>query len=787
MRSVIHGTLSIAKYSKSCAHLRSPAVARCASWARSVAVASGLLIGAANLQGQAAYAVHGRVMAPDSAPIFGVHVVAIGTSARASTSPRGTFRFLVAAGRWPVALRRLGFQPDTITIEVPRDTATELLIILRPAATPLPVMKVAGEGGRAFSSIAPGETVKRLPSLAEPDVFRAIALLPGVSTPNDLKGTIHLAGGAGDETGVTLDGHPLAEPFHLAGLLGAFNVEALEDASIHLGVLPMEYSGRLGGLIQLNSRQTHGVSEGQARVGLLSGGLTLLRSPASGRSDLLFSVRSSYLDKIAERIVRRTSGSELLLPGYRDGLLRVGANWRPGSRTELLAFATGDTRRMISDERGADTPGLHTREQLFGIRHSQTTRSYTIKGRIAVNRSLASLSGELYDFSPQVDNAQDWLSGAVSLDYRATFGVISAGLNTDRRTTRLRWSNIVSTTFARSDPARYQGSQSQSQLGAFLQWSTASTTTLRPTAGMRITSVGSATHVAPRVSLVVANLASLEWRAALERRDQFESELGTSIEGSLPQPRFFLDAPRKVDVASIQATWKTKASPERALHVTAIVEAFARRYRNRTALVDSATAVAAGLTPAFPSFLRVDGMGRGASIAGVATFHRSSLQLSYTYNDVWEVRDGQRSPPDWAIRQNLAATASTSLGRAWYLTTVLQAHDGQVTTPVAAHLFGTPNSVDLRGGTLPPRYLYGPRNSGRLAPYARVDLGARREWHSRRATWSFSITTLNVMNRRNPLEYDWFSFFCARAGDCAYAQSRSGLPFLPSISVDVRW
>ena len=46
---------------------------------------------------------------------------------------------------------------------------------------------------------------------------------------------------------------------------------------------------------------------------------------------------------------------------------------------------------------------------------------------------------------------------------------------------------------------------------------------------------------------------------------------------------------------------------------------------------------------------------------------------------------------------------------------------------------------------------------------------------------------MNLMNRRTPLSYDWVTFFCVAAGECDHPADRTSLPFLPSLSLQVRW
>lgn len=729
--------------------------------------------------------LRGRVIAPDSTPVSGVSITVAGTTRRTATSATGDFRLALAVGRWTLHLRRLGFASGTVHVALADTTPHDMVIVLHPATIELATMQISGDAGREFRSVASGEALKRVPALAEPDVFRALAVLPNVTVPNDLTGAIHLAGGAGDETGITLDGHPLVAPFHLAGLLGAFNVAALEDATVHLGVLPADYVGRLGGVIEMTTRRPHGVAESEARLGVLAGGFTTLR-PIAGEHDLLFSVRSSYLDRLAERIARLSGDDDILVPAYGDAMLRAGVNWGRESRTEVLGFATRDSRRSLARERSIAPPEVATQEYLLGARHAARYHSFAIRGRFSVNRALADQRGGNPTFAARVDNSHDWISGNVMVDRRSGAGTATFGVNVDRQSARTSWSN--SSVWRRpGTPTAHEGMHSQLQWGGLGEWRANSDARWRPVVGVRTAAAGGQVYMAPRVSLSTT-AGAIDWRVAYERRHQFESELGNTVEWTLPQPRFPLKVPRRVQSGSLQGVWRPRdVRSGDGVKVMVAGELFARRYEDRTALADRCPDVSDAVSLCFPAFERVNGSALGGAMGATAIFRRASLQVAYTYNDVTERRADGTAPPDWHIRQSLAAMASASPGWGWHLTSALHARDGAVATPVLAHIFAPFGAVDPHAGMLLPRYVYGDRNSGRLAPYYRVDFGLRREWRMRGALWSGSLMALNVLNRRNALSYEWSRYFCISAGRCGGSASRTSLPIVPSISFDVRW
>jgi hypothetical protein len=163
------------------------------------------------------------------------------------------------------------------------------------------------------------------------------------------------------------------------------------------------------------------------------------------------------------------------------------------------------------------------------------------------------------------------------------------------------------------------------------------------------------------------------------------------------------------------------------------------------------------------------------------------VQGSYTFQRVREEYASGMYPTAWDAPHTLALFGSTPLGRKWTLNTVYHAHSGRATTPVLARIFEPdlrfPGSQDLL-----PRYIYGERNSIRVPPYHRLDLGARRAWQARGAEWVLSLQVLNVLFRENPVDYNWTQYFSnARSPSGERQAGRSGLPILPSIGLEVKW
>src|SRR6202040_322316 len=129
--------------------------------------------------------------------------------------------------------------------------------------------------------------IARAPGLLEPDVVRAVQLLPGTVARNDYSIGYNVRGGESDQNLVRLDGITILNPSHLAGLFSTFDVNAIDHADFLTGAFPAEYSGRLSSVLDVTVRDgDHEHVHGSGGASLLTSKL-LLEGPA-GPASFLF-------------------------------------------------------------------------------------------------------------------------------------------------------------------------------------------------------------------------------------------------------------------------------------------------------------------------------------------------------------------------------------------------------------------------------------------------------------------------------------------------------------------
>lgn len=738
-----------------------------------------------SIAAQCACRLNGRVTTADGSPIAKALVDVENTFLQTTTRATGAFILKVHARNVTLRVRRIGFAPLSVSVIVPADSSDVVVIKLLPIAAALSGIAVTENRSTSLATTISRETVRQAPPLGEADILRLLPLLPSVAQANDVLARLHLGGGASDEHGVTLDEHPLQAPFHLNSVLGAFNVAALEGAELRVHHLPASADGRLSGMIALETKTQTEPAETEAVVSVLSGSLTTSQPSLPMGVSALASGRITYMDRVVRRLLRSSTsvGDDYLLPSYRDVLLKLGRSFGD-VHVSALAY---DTRDEAAE---SGSPLAHSMtnwgERLLGLTASYRRDEWSITARTSLNEAEAH-SERPYTATGDssatlrlgfIDIAQRWSSSSIEVGHLTAGGASAFGITSSNRIHSHQWdSPRVGSLLNTFLPSSASISSAQRILGVFAEQSVLSSSGWRANGGAHVSISSGGAWVAPRFVLTHDLARATRIELALNRRHQFDAIAGEPVEGSITQPVFLLDRPRVMDMAALSLNWR----PVGARGGVEVV-GFGRRYRNRTSLAPGSDTASSLQTT--PSFRRVPGTASGASISGDYATSSFVLQGGYSFQRSRETVDGLSRPTSWDAPHQFSVFGAIH-PRSWTLSAVYQIHSGAAVTPVSERVF-----VPLDEGRFAPRFIYGAPNSARMPFFSRLDLAARRTWTLRGAAWTLSFQAVNVLNRTNVLEYRWQSFFACEASAALCGSSegrREGLPFLPSVGLEIRW
>ncbi|MCA0270440.1 MAG: TonB-dependent receptor [Bacteroidetes bacterium] len=259
---------------------------------------------------------------------------------------------LPAPGESALVLRLIDYAPDTLRLVVRRDTS--LVLHLRPDDVQADELTVEGERDRIEQttrmsvSEIPVDQIERLPMLlGEPDVLKALQLLPGVQEGTEGTSGLYVRGGGADQNLILLDGVPVYNASHLFGFFSVFAPDAVQRVELTKGGFPARYGGRLSSVIDVAMREGNRERfAGAGSVGLISSHLTVEGPLAQGRASFLVTGRRTYVDLIARPFIPEDERF-----GYRfyDLNAKVNATLTPNDRVYLSVYA-GDDRFAAASE-----------------------------------------------------------------------------------------------------------------------------------------------------------------------------------------------------------------------------------------------------------------------------------------------------------------------------------------------------------------------------------------------------------------------------------------------------
>jgi hypothetical protein len=232
-------------------------------------------------------------------PLTGVSIQDTVSKNSCYSNEFGRFNLPIAEnGQLPVLLVRYAGYTAALAVVPHADSA--VLILLEPVT----LKEVAITAVRPVVPALGQLTIDRAKLLqvpspgGVPDLLRALATMPGVSTGGELFNGLLVRGGNPDQNLFLLDGAPVYGTTHLFNLVSLFNPDAISRAKLYKGMFPARYGGRASSVLDVRFR------EGRKDQWRLNWGLGLLNASilAEGplgkrkKSSLLLAGRGTYLD-----------------------------------------------------------------------------------------------------------------------------------------------------------------------------------------------------------------------------------------------------------------------------------------------------------------------------------------------------------------------------------------------------------------------------------------------------------------------------------------------------------
>ncbi|MFC6999097.1 TonB-dependent receptor [Rufibacter roseus] len=733
-------------------------------------------------------------------PLIGASIAVVGTSSGVNTDIEGKYSLLIPKGNRQVQFTYLGY--ETITRELNLTRNTTLNLALQEADNKLEEVVVESQRNsfeeRLTSPQMSLETLttreaKLLPALfGEVDIIKTLQLKPGIQSGGEGSSGMFVRGGSNDQNLVLIDNALVYNPSHLFGFFSVFNPDAMQGVELYKGGFPAQFGGRLSSVLDVKMREgnkeEYDVSGG---VGLIASRLTVEGPIQKGKSSFLVSGRRTYVDVFTRMINEAKEGDPdwSPIPDYYFYDFNAKATFDLGPKDRLFIsgyygrdfFKFYDANFNFNFNWGNTVGSVrwsHLFSPKFFVNTMVTSSSYAYEIKNQLDVFDFSLTSNISDLNAKVDfeylpNEQHHIKfGSSVTDHTFVVGRLEAGSNDGELSVEAG--------------NEYKGQE----YGAYVSddWTIHPTFTL--SYGLRLSGFlnngNNYNGIEPRLAASYRLNETLTLKGNYTRMFQYV-HLVSNSGASLPTDIWYPSSPGvKPQISDQFALGLTKVHKKDYLFST---EVYYKTMSRQLDLRDGAQIF--GVEELEPEFVFGTGKSYGQEFyfekKGGKTTGWIGYTLSWTNRTFPDINNGKTFPARFDRRHDISIVAIHEWNdRISATATFVYGTGDAYSLPVQRFVF-----QDVPGEDFTVIPIYPERNSFRLAPYHRMDLGLVYKLKPKRGSSDLTFSVYNVYNRRNPyfvyFETIWNEEEQTREILGFSAKQVSLFPIIPSITYNFKF
>lgn len=263
----------------------------------------------------------------------GAHVQILNSTLGTASNNYGHYALVLPKGERRIRFSYVGYKPLELEILLERDSTLHVEL---EASVEIGEVVVEGQASHQSSRSArlgtimvPKRAITEVPMLlGERDALRVIQLLPGVQKGREGTSGLYVRGGGPDQNLIILDDAPVYNAHHLLGMFSLFNGSAIKSMELQKGGFPARYGGRLASVLDIvmedgNMREYHG----SAGIGLVASHAMVQGPIAKEKASFIVTGRRTYIDLLLKPFVKASSSDMQSLNAYFYDLTAK-LNWR---------------------------------------------------------------------------------------------------------------------------------------------------------------------------------------------------------------------------------------------------------------------------------------------------------------------------------------------------------------------------------------------------------------------------------------------------------------------------
>jgi len=274
----------------------------------------------------------------------------------AVTNVYGFYSLTLPKGEYNISYSYMGYKSVSVIIKLTEDLKKNIEL----SSSVIQTSEVEIVGKRKDANVKGTEVgtvdvdiekAKTIPAvLGEVDILKTLQLLPGVKSAGEGSSGFYVRGGGADQNLILLDEAIVFNTGHLFGFFSIFNSDAIKNMTLIKGGMPANYGGRLASVVDITMKEGNMKTfHADGGIGLISSRLTLEGPIIKDKSSFMISGRRTYIDILVKPFTKNTqyAGS-----GYYFYDLNTKLNYRFSDRDRL--FLSGYFGRDVFSYSGSN-------------------------------------------------------------------------------------------------------------------------------------------------------------------------------------------------------------------------------------------------------------------------------------------------------------------------------------------------------------------------------------------------------------------------------------------------
>ncbi len=746
--------------------------------------------------------IRGRVYdKPTGKALENANVIVLETSYGTITDKSGFFKLRLPANQYEILVKVMGYKSERKSCTIAPNADITLDFELEPRVYEFQAVNVMADRFKSQTEISlfplRSTQFKKAPAMVEPDILRAVTILPGVTSVNDFSSQFYVRGGNFDQTMILFDGAPVYNPYHLGGIFSMFYAEALGDVALQAGGYPVQEDGYLSGILDIRTKKIIGAKK--ATLSLASSGCIL--ESQFKKSSFLLSLRRTYFDLFSLMM-----GEDI--PYYFYDLIgKYTLDFNDNNKLDISTFYSSDflgaleeweLRKPYDKAPSWGNKLISVRwhsilsSNAFWEQHLSYSRSfcqaYTVNNNLTNNLKDITLKENFYYQRGKHQLLWGLMLKKLDFAYYWDINYLDNGL------ADYVWP--IADVFFDYAPPRFRFQKQNLQWGIFSQDAFKLSPKLFATVGLRLNRFSSSQKLdwAPRMQFSYELTDRLKLKWTYGRFYQYLYTLKERKTDAIFAPftvYFPIDADQHIQPA---ASDHYILGTEIKNLLWGIDVSYEMYYKDNHQLITSLDAI--------PRYQHEDGYALGGDLLIKKDEGKFTGWLSYSHGISKKIDHGRAYYTSYDRPHTIKALGYLQLGRKWNLNLFWIYASGSPYTPLVGKFKGGGNWRDDQDVYYPvigdandlisTRRLYGTKNSLRFPAYQRLDLGLSKRFYIWNHIMNLNVQVLNVLDHHNPFFYDYdvSTVYYYEDEDTSYVDKSKnvkvskGLPILPSLSIE---